>query len=220
MTNSSGSNPSAAGPGTSAPGQPRWAWWVVGIVVPVVGIATTVFVNNRHSSADDSKPPAVAGAPSATPDQAKPAASADPASPENTASRAMFGPHDIQFRTSAYGVDIDFDTRKPLVADGLKGADLSAVTDGSGTAGSTNFHGGPRLAAIIAPISGSDADPTEAQCAKALRSNGDPMLQDPPQNAQFCVQTTEGRIAFVRVVSAAPGGHTMRLRATVWDLAT
>ncbi|PJN04886.1 hypothetical protein CG740_03115 [Streptomyces sp. CB01201] len=132
----------------------------------------------------------------------------------------MFGPYDIQFQSSAYGVDIDFDTRKPLVADALKGADLSAVTDGSGTAGSTKFHGGPRLAAIIAPISGGHADPTEAECAKALRSNGDPMLQDPPQNAQFCIQTTEGRIAFVRVVSAAAGGHTMRLRATVWDLAT
>lgn len=128
----------------------------------------------------------------------------------------MFGPHDIQFRTSAYGVDIDFDTRKPLVADDLKGADLSAVTDGSGTAGSTNFHGGPRLAAIIAPISGSDADPTEAECAEALRSYGDPMLQDPPQDAQFCVQTTEGRIAFVRVVSAAPGGHTLAWVGRSW----
>lgn len=220
MTNSSGSNPSTADPGTSAPGQPRWAWWVVGIVVPVVGIAATVFVNNRHSPADDSKPPAVAGSPTATHEQAKPAASPDAASPKGAPSHILFGPHDVQFQTSAYGVDIDFDARKPLVADDLKGADLSAITDGSGTAGSTSFHGGPQLAAIIAPISRSGADPTDSQCADALRSNGDPMLQDPPQDAQFCVQTTEGRIVFVRVVSGAPGVHTMRLTATVWDLAT
>ncbi|WP_330306212.1 MULTISPECIES: hypothetical protein [unclassified Streptomyces] len=217
MTDSRGGNPPAAGPGTPAPVQPRWAWWVVGIVVPVVGIAAALFVSNRHSAPYGGESAAAAGAPSAAHDKSQPSAGGGSGS-KKPKSRVLYGPVPIQFETSAYGVDIDFDSRKPLVGDSLKGGDLSAVTDASGMAGTTNFHGGPRLAALIAPISNGSSDPSEADCAEALQSNGDESFNDPPSDAQFCVQTTEGRVAFVRVAPGAPAGQSMKLTATVWDL--
>ncbi|MFF4509072.1 hypothetical protein [Streptomyces sp. NPDC001401] len=190
----------------------------MGIIVPLAGIAATLFVGNRHGSAADEKPPAVAGAPSASPGASDSSDQADSPGPKKPKSRVLFGPGAVQFQTSSYGVDIDLDSSKPLVGDDLRGGDLTAIADGGGTAGSTNFHGGPQLAATIALLSGNGADPTEAECAEALRRNGDPMLQNPPQHARFCVQTTEGRTAFVRITSAAPGGHSMKLTVTVWDL--
>lgn len=179
-----------------------------------------MFFGGRHSSADNDKPPVTVESQPAPSRASETAAPADEDGPKQTSPRVLFGPGGIQFQTSAYGVDIDLDSSKPLVADSLKGADLTAIADVSGTADSTSFHGGPRLAAMIAPISGGRADPTEAQCAEALQSNGDPLMESLPQDGRFCVQTTEGRTAFVRVTSAVPGGHTMKVMVTVWDLAT
>lgn len=39
---------------SQGPQQPRWAWWVVGIVLPLVGILITIMVSRPVSSDDKS----------------------------------------------------------------------------------------------------------------------------------------------------------------------
>ncbi|MCX4696269.1 hypothetical protein [Streptomyces sp. NBC_01408] len=66
----------AAGGGATAGHPPRWAWWVIGIVVPVLGTAATVFAT---AGKKEPSPPA-AGAPAPPSASASAAPSAAPAS--------------------------------------------------------------------------------------------------------------------------------------------
>ncbi|MFF4791198.1 hypothetical protein ACFY2M_15740 [Streptomyces sp. NPDC001276] len=49
-----GHNTTSTRPPDGSHQQPRWAWWVVGIVIPIVGILVTVLVSRSGSSGDTS----------------------------------------------------------------------------------------------------------------------------------------------------------------------
>jgi hypothetical protein len=64
----------------------------------------------------------------------------------------------------------------------------------------------------------SDRPPTERQCVEALDRapiEASPSLR---RGDRFCLQTTDGRTAYVRVVSLPLGEGATRLEATVWEL--
>ncbi|MER7622970.1 serine/threonine-protein kinase [Streptomyces sp. NPDC126503] len=66
----------------------------------------------------------------------------------------------------------------------------------------------------------SDQPPTEQQCLETLGRA--PMEQSPSlkRGDRFCLQTTDGRTAHVRIVSLPLGEGATRLEATVWELPT
>ncbi|MFF7369697.1 serine/threonine-protein kinase [Streptomyces tricolor] len=63
----------------------------------------------------------------------------------------------------------------------------------------------------------SDQPPTEQQCVDAL---ADPLGESRSlkRGERFCLQTTDGRTAYVRIISLPVGEGETRVEATVWEL--
>lgn len=204
-------------PPSPSPGQPRWAWWVVGILVPVTGIAATLIAGAHHS-----KPPPVGAAGPGPALSQSPGTATGAPSPESTApatgsgeraggsdGKVRFGPANVSFPLDGGGRHIDFDSTPPLVGDtGAGGSDLDIETT-TGSAIVLNDH--------IAPLSPSGAAPGEAECADRVLRNSTYTI-DLTRGARFCMETDEGRTVYVRAVAAPVGTGTVRLDVTVWDL--
>ncbi|MFD9727392.1 hypothetical protein [Streptomyces sp. NPDC059072] len=69
---------------------PRWAWWVIGIVVPVVGTVATLFATSAKN--DPATPPAASGAAPATAGSASPRPSPQASSPSPSVSETKIAP--------------------------------------------------------------------------------------------------------------------------------
>ncbi len=67
----------------------------------------------------------------------------------------------------------------------------------------------------MAPISGSGSVLSEAECTERIEQNGT-YTAELSRGARFCVQTGEGRTAYLRTV-AAPTNGPVRLEVTVWE---
>ncbi len=65
-------------------------------------------------------------------------------------------------------------------------------------------------------MSGSVTDPSEAECAGALRANGT-YNWDLTKGTRYCAVSREGRTAYLRAV-AVPAEGTIRLEVTVWEI--
>ncbi|MFF7813562.1 serine/threonine protein kinase [Streptomyces sp. NPDC007945] len=65
----------------------------------------------------------------------------------------------------------------------------------------------------------SEEPPTEQQCADALQAPFG-KASDVKRGDRFCLQTTDGRTASIRVVSLPVGEGETRIEATVWELPT
>ncbi|GAA3368557.1 hypothetical protein GCM10020367_07390 [Streptomyces sannanensis] len=199
----------STGPPDGSHQQPRWAWWVVGIVIPLVGILVTVLVSRSGSSGDTndkSVEPAPTRSTAATGSDA-------PEQPTETAGtvRAVFGPKAVAADTTNRGSSVDLDTTEPTVTGSdIAGAD---VTFGAPT-GSVELSV-PGYAENLAPLPASGAAPTATQCAESVRTNGTYTTEVKPGD-RFCLLTGEGRTAYLRVLTAPVQG-TGRLEITVWD---
>lgn len=76
------------------------------------------------------------------------------------------------------------------------------------------INGAPRFA----PLPPSGPDPSEAECAESIQTNGTYDLQL-VKGARYCAVTRDGRTVFVRAVAAQPEGEgIVRLEVTVWEL--
>ncbi|MFC3574608.1 hypothetical protein ACFOZ0_15270 [Streptomyces yaanensis] len=208
-------------PGPSQPPhQPRWAWWVVGILIPLLGILVTILVSRPGSS--DDKSDGNSGAPAstrssapagsgATPDQSadQPAEKPSKSAP---AAKPAFGPKVIEADTTNSGSYMEFDTSEPLVVANStpKGADLiiSASTGGAPDLFVPESH------MTLAPLADSGAAPTADECAASVQRNGTYTLPA-TRGGGFCLTTTEGRTVYLKVITAPPAGLA-KLEVTVW----
>ncbi len=218
-------NPPPAGPAyapppyppSQGPQQPRWAWWVVGIVIPVVGLLVTVLVSRPGSSDDKGAEPA----PTST--KARSSAPADktgqeqqPESPTKTSGAATavhprFGPKVVDADTTNSGSYIELDSAQPIVSgSSLKGADIIF----GASLGDPNLFV-PGSGSMLAPLPASGTAPTADECSDSVDRNGT-YTADVKRGDRFCLMTDEGRVAYLKVVTA-PSTGTGKLNVTVWD---
>lgn len=212
------------------PTQPRWAWWVVGIAIPLIGIVVTVAVS-RSGSDGDSKAPSANTAPAperqnTPPGNGTSGSAASPSGqtgqtgqspagtpgPTNRPAKVLFGPGTVTATASSRYVDLD--TSPPLVTPSGKAADLvfgflfgkpDLVTEGSSPTLATLPDGSP--------------DPTAADCAEAVRKRGSYLGGELALGSRFCAVTDEGRTAYFKLTSVPAGEAPVRMEVTVWDLA-
>ncbi|WP_327697365.1 hypothetical protein [Streptomyces sp. NBC_00459] len=197
-----------------APQPPRWAWWVVGIVIPVVGLLVTVLVSRPGSSDDknvESAPTRSSAPADNTGQEQSPATPSKSADKTADAVRARFGPKVVDADTTDSGSYIELDTSEPIVSDSsLKGADIIF----GASLGDPNLFV-PGSGSMLAPLPGSGAAPTAQECADAVDTNGT-YTSDVKPGDRFCLMTDQGRVAYLKVVTA-PSRGTGKLNVTVWD---
>lgn len=198
--------------------QPRWAWWVVGIVVPVVGILITVLLNGSGPSNDDKGDAGAAGgsvrsAPTPSAPTAPPSSASTGEQPAKNApaDRVRFGPAIVAADTTDSGSYIELDTSRPIVSGtDIKGGDIIF----GASIGDPNLFV-PDSASNLAPLPGSGAAPTAEECAESVDRN-DTYTSEVKRGDRFCLLTDEGRVAYLRVVTA-PSRGTGKLDVTVWE---
>lgn len=163
------------------PQQPRWAWWVVGVLIPVVGIIVTLIISNQGSS-----PSAGSDPPTEVTDSASAAASGGET--RGNPPKVRFGPGNIDVPDQS---NIELDSEPPfVVANGTKGTDLYISTPTL-----VSEESGQKLA----PLPPSGSDPSEAECAEQAQNNGTYQFQL-TRGARVCAQSDEGRTAYIRAV--------------------
>jgi hypothetical protein len=204
-------------PGPQQPHQPRWAWWIVGIVIPVVGILVTILVA-RPGSSDGDGGSNVESAPStsAQPSRAGQADSAAQSSAPPAAGKEkwqrLYGPEKVKAEADITGTYFDLDTPKPLVvSSGADGADLtfgSSVNDPS--------MGTPESSNNLAPWPDTGTAPTAEGCQESVDRNGSYSASPLKRGDQFCLLTGEGRVAYIKVVTAPDSGGG-NLDVTTWE---
>ncbi|WP_371662278.1 hypothetical protein [Streptomyces sp. NBC_00280] len=191
---------------------PRWAWWVVGIVIPVVGLLVTVLVGRPGSS--DGRTVESAPTPTRSSASAENAGQGQPApAPTKRAEpdKALFGPEVVDADTTNSGSYIELDTAEPIVSDSsLKGADIIF----GASLGDPNLFV-PGSGSMLAPLPASGATPTADECAQAVEDNGG-YTSNVKRGDRFCLMTDKGRVAYLVVVTA-PSTGIGKLNVTVWD---
>jgi len=195
------------------PHQPRWAWWVVGIVIPLAGILITVLMSRPGSSDDTS----VESAPTPTQasDSAESGGQEQPAA-SPTKSTAVdpvrYGPQQMEVDTSDGGAAyIELDGSAPVVSRAdSEGADLIYQTTGSAP---TLYV--PDSAGSLALLADSGSAPTASECAGTVESNG-VYTETAKRGSRFCLLTKDGNVAYLRVVSVPQGRGVGKLDVTVW----
>lgn len=192
-------------PPPAPPQQPRWAWWVAGILIPVVGIVVTLIVGSKSPSTESNPTASKAGSRSERPASGAPNGAEKPP-------KVRFGPGDVVASIPDGAFNIDLDSAPPLVAESdIKGQDLViGATTGNPTLDTEDSE------LSLAPLPSGGPDPSEAHCAEQVQKNG-AYTAELTRGARFCAQTAEGRTAYLRTVTAPTEG-TVRLKVTVWDL--
>ncbi|MGW0664856.1 hypothetical protein [Streptodolium elevatio] len=198
--------------------EPRWAWWVIGIVIPVIGIAVTLWAATLPASDPGGSAKADTAGGTGTP---RAPAQARPEAPDSGATAQMSPsaetPRELVVRSADIMLEpglnyVDLDALPPTAAPSADGADLMAlfdrgdrglVTEGSATALARLPTGGP--------------PPTPAQCAAALKAHGGHQAGAPTVGARFCAATGEGHLAYLEIVLGVPVEPHIRLKATVWE---
>ncbi|MDH6220271.1 hypothetical protein [Streptomyces pseudovenezuelae] len=205
------------GPPPSHP--PRWAWWVVGIVIPVVGIVITIMVGRPGSSDDDggknvqSEPSASVQSNGAGQGGGKTQSSTPPAADAEKWQK-LSGPVRVTAEESISGTYVELDTPKPLVLKGGgDGADLYFGSSNGDPSISV-----PVSADNLAPLPDAGTAPTAEACLESVDRNGSYTASPVKRGEQYCLLTGEGRIAYLKVVTMPDGGVGGGiLDVTVWQ---
>ncbi|MFJ2814362.1 hypothetical protein [Streptomyces sp. NPDC087294] len=177
-------------------------------MIPVVGILVSIYLALAAPGDQDS----AEGKPSTSGGSTTEAAEASP-EPSQAASTIMFGPKAV--KVDVNGTYLELDTAAPLVEDEApKGVDVLVNTDLSGSMGNAKVYG--YLGGTVAPISVASGTVQEDDCARAVESNATDTIDNLQRGRSICVETSEGRIAFLRVVSAPPKGP-VTFDMTVWE---
>ncbi|MGW1992002.1 hypothetical protein [Embleya sp. NPDC001921] len=192
--------------------QPKWAWWVVGIVIPVTGIvvaiqlATTSDSDDKPQSTNTPAPAPVASAGENRVPATGPAASRAASGP----AKVLAGPVRIRLSPDAEYIDLDSSSPVPQLSTG-KGADafvgfnLPSLTLGP-----------PRSGNVVAAAPPDGADPTRDECSGFIAKRGTHTSGDLAQGARYCLQTDEGRVAYLKI-TAVPTRSAVTFEATVWE---
>ncbi|MEV6329552.1 hypothetical protein [Streptomyces sp. NPDC051909] len=185
---------------------------MVGIVIPVAGIVVTLMAGGRGEPSASESPKASASEKGAQPTKAPGSGT----SPGTGAGATGEAPPKVRFsgevrvELGGGGERVDLDTTPPLVGQIFNGADIVVgATTGSPTLDS------PGSDMTLAPLPGSGPVPSEAECAEAVERNGT-YTTYLSRGARLCVQTKDGRTAYLRTI-AAPTDGPVRLAVTVWE---
>ncbi|WP_053199936.1 hypothetical protein [Streptomyces viridochromogenes] len=198
--------------GPHQPHQPRWAWWVIGIVIPVVGILITILVSrpgaSDDKSAEETTTPAQSSASTGSTDRADQEQQPTPTK-SASAAKPLYGPVEVADDITDAGFYLELDTSKPVVVSS-KGADV-IFSASIGDPGLTV----PGSASNLAPWPDPEAVPTAAECLQSVERNGSYSAYVKAGDG-FCLRTSEGRVAYLDVISA-PDRGTGKLKVTVWE---
>ncbi|MEU2085142.1 hypothetical protein ABZ569_25185 [Streptomyces albus] len=119
-----------------------------------------------------------------------------------------FGPKIIDFPDGDEKIDLD--SVPPLILDkSTRGTDIGVDVS---NADLDTLDGDPRLA----PLPSSGSEPSEAECVKAVETNGTYNV-DLTKGTRYCAVSGEGRTTYLRAV-AVPTEGTIRLEVTVWEI--
>jgi hypothetical protein len=185
--------------------QPKWAWWVVGIAIPLLAIAVTVLASWSPQPTAPPEPSTGQTREQAPPETPSPQPSPSP--------RVRYGPEDIVAEAAYSGSErVDLDSVPPLVTSAdANGTDLGfdpTLSEPVELGGDQDF----------APLPSAGPVPGEAECAGQLRTNGTGRIEL-DRGVRFCAQTSEGRTAYIRVITAPVEGEgVIRLDVTVWEI--
>jgi hypothetical protein len=190
---------------------------VAGIVIPVVGILVTVLVARPGSSGDDGDR-TVESAPTASAPSGGDAGqgggeeqSSAPPAADGQQYRKVYGPVEVDAEASITGSYIELDKSKPFAMSA--GTDAADIIFGSETGDPSLVV--PDSATKLAQWAEPDTAPTPEKCMESVGSTSSySALVKPGQT--YCLQTSEGRIALLEVVTAPDsGGGT--LDVTTWE---
>ncbi|MFI6588440.1 hypothetical protein [Embleya sp. NPDC050493] len=191
--------------------QPKWAWWVVGIVIPVVGIVVSIQLAT-NSDSDDKTPSTntAASAPASTGGQnPAPASDATASSAASGPAKVLAGPVRITLSENADYIDLDSPSPTPQPS-------------GKGTDATVGFNlpdlslGPPRSGNVVAIAPPQGPDPTRDECNQAITKRGTYTSGPLAQGMRVCLQTDEGHTAYLRVVSV-PTRKAITFETTVWE---
>jgi hypothetical protein len=188
---------------------PKWAWWLTGAAIPVIGILVSVLING--SSAGDS-PPHAKGTSSP-----KPAASSTPLQPKpSTNSATGYGKQLLRQR----GIDLSVGKGLSLDDDPLRPSDNYGDINYEIGAGSPTSFGVSWDVALLMPTQPR----TYETCRDDTRfiENGGYLFRDElPAGSAVCMTNPEnGHIALVRVThrsSSTAAVDYLTLDVTIWQ---
>ncbi|MCX5206865.1 hypothetical protein OG897_36380 [Streptomyces sp. NBC_00237] len=190
-------------------GQPRWAWWFVGIVIPVLGLVVTLYVSTSARSDGVDPPPKTGETANGVGGKEKQGTA------EGETSKKVFGPRELTFDFKQdSGFHVELDVGEPMLLQDDQGADL-AVSNGAARWKYLRLAG-PRYEDVLAPLPAS-ASAAGKDCQRALERNLTDLLEGVTPGQRACIATSEGRVALMEVVSAPVGGSRLKVNFTVWE---
>ncbi|MGA4545134.1 hypothetical protein ACPA54_34610 [Uniformispora flossi] len=200
--------------------QPKWAWWVVGIVIPLIGIVVSIQLATKSDSggsAGGSSDPSSDGKGSAqSANPAAPQAAGTPGSGSNPTAPAAGQPAKVlagptKFTLSSGSNYVDLDSSSPVPRPAGKGADATVGFNVPPPAldvpGSSN---------VLALVADQGAEPTRDECSRAIGKNGTYTSGEMKVGTRYCLQTDEGHIAYLRVATV-PTYTSVTFDVTVWE---
>lgn len=182
---------------------------MIGIVIPLVGIAVTLLTitdrdsddSDKNNSAQNEKTVQASGTPA---DDLSEEASPRPVAP-------AYGPADWSV-TAAYGDSgyLELDQTPPQ--------EFGQNTDGTDIYLDATAAEPVAAVGTVGQLPAGTADATEAECRTQIEKNGLSEVELAP-GIRFCVQTGEGRTAYLRVLSAPVEDEgAVRFKVSVWPL--
>lgn len=191
--------------------QPKWAWWVVGIVIPVLGILVSIQLATKSGS-DDKSPSTNAGvpvAPASDGGNRAPASTSGTSPAANKLATVLAGPMKITLKPGANYIDLDSPSPFPQPAE--KGADAFVGFN------LPDLALGPlKSADVVALIPPDSPEPTRDDCNQAITKRGTYTSGELSQGMRVCLQTGEGHTAYLRITNV-PTRTALTFEATVWQ---
>jgi hypothetical protein len=196
--------------------QPKWAWWVVGIVIPLIGIAVSLgLVGKSDSDGTGSDSAATSGGSGGGSSDGGGASGSSNGSASGSGAPASAAPKKL-----VYGpVDIKVpDGSTYLELDGS--APLAQPTDDSAELAILLNVPPPSFVTVdsaktLAVMPADGPEPTAADCVAAVAKRGTYDAGDATVDGRYCMRTGEGRIAYLQVTSVSY--KAIGFRVTVWE---
>lgn len=177
----------------------------------VVSVVLAAAAVSCSSSSDNAKGDATTSSPSETTDtgDTTPTETPETGDAGQTSPKVRFtGTVRVALGPGTHAVD--FDATPPLVASSVDGKDISIGPDSDFPGLQT---GNANL--IMTWLRDPGPAPSEAECSEQIRKDG-LFHSRLTRGSRFCVQTTEGRVAYLERVDT-PDQDPMQLTVTVWE---
>lgn len=206
--------PPAGPPSPPAPGHgaPKWAWWVVGILIPVLGLVVTLITQSWTNSSRIT-PPSSSAAPkeSVAPEGPSPA---DPTeSPTTGDGVTTLSPSPSPSQASVKILRTgDFTLSRGYSAD-LEHGTVGETVESPDMA----WNGGDEFSAMNGRVADTHRGATPKICAKALdssRSTG--WMVAGLEGTWYCMPTSANHLAAVEWLGSGDGGP--RFHYILWDV--